>query len=181
MIEAIDELKTRARLVQKRIEQGDDDARERVRVAISRRSDANSKANAAAAPTYGDCLHTIARELGFQGFAHAQRVLAGDPDEADFGTFLYTNSCGAYLNNWQVDYAAARAIREEAGGFLVPFKRQFVVVGSGFVETLGLAPDDPDWDSAGWDLVRPRSATARARLYAKRLAALPRELSRCAS
>ena len=170
MIEAIDELKTRARLLSKRAEAGDADAL--VRIASKRARD-----SAPTDPSYGECLRTIAIELGFSSFPHARRVLLGDESEADFGTFLYTTSCGAYLNNWQVDDRLAREVIDADGGTIVPYKRQFLVVGSGVLATLGLDPDDPDWEAVGRDLVRPRSAAARLRIYAKRLAAIPREIA----
>ena len=36
-----------------------------------------------------------------------------------------------------------------------------------FIETLGLHPNDPDWDLIGRDWVKPREPDARERLYGK--------------
>jgi len=33
------------------------------------------------------------------------------------------------------------------------------------IETLGLLPEDPDWELIGRDWVKPRQMDARARLY----------------
>jgi hypothetical protein len=44
-----------------------------------------------------------------------------------------------------------------------------------YIESLGLDPDDHDWQAIGFDWVRPRDVDARTRLYAKLVAALPRE------
>jgi hypothetical protein len=57
------------------------------------------------------------------------------------------------------------------------YKRQYVVVDRYFIESLGLDPEDADWQALGFDWVRPKNVAARARLYAKLLALQPREAS----
>ena len=42
-----------------------------------------------------------------------------------------------------------------------------MIVDRYFIETLGLDPEDPDWEAIGRDWVRPASLKARERLYAK--------------
>lgn len=171
MIDAIEEVKARARLLHRRAQRGDDAARRRL----------------AALPEFGSeppepaqiqrkhCLAVLARELGFTGWPHAHRVLTGDPDEADFGTLLYPRGCGAFTNQWFADYETARRTRELTGGYLLAYRRQFFVVTRAYVESMGLDPDDPSWAAMGFDWVRPQQATARARLYAQLVAGRPRE------
>jgi hypothetical protein len=36
-----------------------------------------------------------------------------------------------------------------------------------FIESVGLDPDDADWEEIGWDWARPKSREARRRLYGK--------------
>ena len=55
------------------------------------------------------------------------------------------------------------------------YRRQYVVEDRYFIETLGLDPDDADWEAIGFDGVRPAEVAARTRLYSKLVAQLPRE------
>jgi hypothetical protein len=113
------------------------------------------------------CLAAIARELGFTGWQHATAVLAGDSDIDDFGTLLYPPGGAAHTNIWCASYDQARTIHARNGGFLLAYKRQYFIVDRYFIETLGLNPDDPDWQAMGHDWARPADPTARARMYAR--------------
>ena len=112
------------------------------------------------------CLTLIARELGFSGWPHAVGVLSGT-DSTDFGTMLYPRGAEAHWNIWSASYDEARAIREQHGGYLLAYRRHFFIVDRYFIETLGLHPNDPDWDLIGRDWVKPRKPDARERLYGK--------------
>ena len=61
----------------------------------------------------------------------------------------------------------AKAIREQHGGYLLAYRRHFFIADRYFIETLGLDPDDPDWQLIERDWVKPRRADARERLYGK--------------
>ena len=112
------------------------------------------------------CLAMIARELGFQGWPHAVGVLGGT-DSSDFGTLLYPKGAEVHWNIWSASYDEARAIREQHGGYLLAYRKHFFITDRHFIDTLGLDPDDPDWQLIGRDWVRPRRADARERLYGK--------------
>ncbi len=116
------------------------------------------------------CLAAIARELGFEGWPHAVAVLRGKAPE-DFGTLLYPPGADAHWNIWSASYEEARALREQTGGYLLAYKRHFFIVDRHFVATLGLDPEDPDWELLGRDWARPKRIAARQRLYAKLIAA----------
>lgn len=146
----VEELKTRARL----------------------QRNASRRAHGAGELKLRDCLHAAARAVGFDHWEHARRVLAGDaaPGE-DQGRFWYAPGCGALLNTWFADAAQARAARAQSSGFLLPYRRQFVLVQEDFVRELGLDPADAAWEDAGRDLVGSYGspawlALARARLGA---------------
>jgi hypothetical protein len=109
------------------------------------------------------CLTVVARGLGFQGWPHALSVLRR-PDAEDFGTLLYPPGCSAHWNVWSASYEEARAIRSEHGGFLLPYRHQFVIVDQYFIATLGLDPEALDWARIGRDWVRPLDTAARHRL-----------------
>lgn len=114
----------------------------------------------------GHFLSLLARELGFDGWPHALRVLEGRSAD-DFGTLLYPSSSGVYSNIWSASYDEARSIRAEHGGYLLAYKHQFFIAERDFVEMLGLDADDLDWELIGRDWVRPANPEARGRLYEK--------------
>lgn len=109
------------------------------------------------------CLSVVARELGFSGWPHLTAVLSGQELE-DFGALMYPPRCSAHFNIWSASYDEAQGIRAEHGGWLLPYKHQFLIVDRHFIDTLGLDPDDPAWDEMGRDWVRPVNVDARARL-----------------
>jgi hypothetical protein len=114
-------------------------------------------------------LAVAALQLGFRSWNHLLAVLGGEPptaaeDQGDLGTLLHT---GGHTNIWSAHYDEAREIRGAHGGYLLGYKRQFLIVDRFYIETLGLDPDDPDWEAIGRDWIRPVDPAARARLYRK--------------
>jgi len=112
------------------------------------------------------CLAIVARELGFGDWPHAVAVISGERSD-DFGTLLYPRGADAFWNIWSASYDEARSIRAEHGGYLLAYKRHYFIVEPGFIEALGLDPNDPDWEAMGRDWVAPRDTDARERQYAK--------------
>jgi hypothetical protein len=180
-MDAIQELKTRAEILHRRIQTNDHSAIRRLRV-LPQFQRASNEHLAAGTRTIQrrDCLTVIAAELGFASWPAAKAVIAGGGSTAgpgaDFGTMLYPgHRCGGHINRWYRTYEEAAADREESGGFLLAFKRQYLVVDQYFIESLGLDPADPEWETLGFDWVRPKSVAARSSLYAKLVACLPKE------
>lgn len=163
MVDAIQELKTRARLLQREAERGNEAVLTRIRT--------HATVEDGGAVQRKHCLSTLAKEHGFSGWQHATRVLGGDPDEPDFGKLLIPHRCGGFTNNWFVEHQQARECRDSTNGYLLAYRRQFFVVTAQYVRTLGLDPADPDWTAIGYDWVRPADPDARKRLYAKLLTA----------
>jgi hypothetical protein len=161
MSQLIEDLKAEARALHKQVQAGQGDAIARVR-ALRELRDA-SDGELAEQTLRRHCLAAIARQLGFEGWPHLVAVIEGTRDD-DFGTLLYKPG---HWNIWSASYDEARTIRTEHGGYLLPYKHQFVIVDRYFIETLGLDPEDPDWEAIGRDWVRPASLQARERLYAK--------------
>ena len=112
------------------------------------------------------CLAVIARELGFQGWSHAAAVLRGT-DSSDFGTLLYPTGAHVHWNIWSASYDEARTIRQQHGGYLLAYRQHFFITDRHFIKTLGLNPDDPDWELIGRDWVKPKRSEGRERLYGK--------------
>jgi len=71
------------------------------------------------------------------------------PNHTDFGTLLYPDGADAHWNIWSASYAEARSIRAHYGGYLLAYRRHFFIVDRYFIETLGLLPEDPDWELIG--------------------------------
>lgn len=157
----IDELKARARLLHRAVEAGDGTALARVRDLPERAAEAR---DLGATLKRRHCLAVIARELGFEAWAPLKAVLEGERIE-DFGTLLHRPACGGHSNIWCADYEEARAIRADHGGYLLPWRRQFLVVDDHYIEALGLDPEDPNWARMGRDWVTPREPGARTGLY----------------
>ena len=163
----VQHLKAKARRLQSRVEQRDPEALGRVRSLPELGSSDDERL--AKTTQRRHCLAVIARELGFDGWPHAERVLSGQTID-DFGSLLSPPGAAAHWNIWSASYDEARAIRAAHGGYLLAYKRHFFIVDRYYLETLGLDPDDADWDRIGRDWVKPREPSARARLYAKLIA-----------
>jgi hypothetical protein len=176
MMDPVRELKVRAEILHRRVEAGDEAALLRLRVLPEhRKADALLLRAAAATIRRKHCLAIVSREGGFTDWEHARRVLDGDALEADFGKLLSLPGRGAFLNHWFTAYDEALAVHRDllAQGsprYLLAYQRQLFITEAGYIESIGLEPDDADWRAMGWDWVRPRSYAARRRLYGKLLA-----------
>jgi hypothetical protein len=159
-MDIIEELKARARVLHRRALSSEPEALARVHTLPGLAGTPASEIKRR------HCLAVVARELGFDGWSHLKAVLDGAPCES-FGTLLNDNHCGAHWNIWSASYEEARTIRAEHGGYLLAWRHQFLIVDRYYVETLGLDPDDPDWEKIGRDWVRPDDPGARRRLYEK--------------
>lgn len=82
-------------------------------------------------------------------------------------TALYPRRCWGYLNEWYASYAVARDHLAQVDGYLLPYKDQFFICTRGYIQTLGIDPDDPDWQLIGRDWVKPDDAQAWQRLNDK--------------
>jgi len=160
-------LKSRARTLHKQARLGDEQALTRLRKTPEfRKSDDEAVLTTL---KRRHCLAAVAREHGFDGWSHATGLINGG-EKGGFGTTLYPKGCGGHSNIWSATYDEARQIRAEHGGFLLAYKNQFLVVDEHFIRTMGLDPDDADFDLIGRDWARPADREARTRLYGKLLA-----------
>jgi hypothetical protein len=111
--------------------------------------------------------------VGFSNWEHGRRVLTGEAAAGDdMGTFWHSPSCNVLLNAWFARHDEARsALAAARGGYLLPYRRQFVVVQGEFIRELGLDPADPGWDEAQRDLVQAYGSAAWLALALRRLKA----------
>jgi len=176
-MDAIRELKTRAEILHRRIQANDHRAIGRLRVLPNfRRASYEHLSATTGTIQRRDCLTVIAAELGFKSWPEAKTAISGDERIEDFGTMLYPEQrCCGHINLWYKTYQEAAAVRESSDGYLLGYKRQYVVVDRYFIESLGLDPADPDWVAMGFNWVQPKDLAARTRLYGKLVACLPRE------
>jgi hypothetical protein len=160
--DTISDLKAHARVLHKLALAGQPSALQRLRV-LPEWSRAADEAILAGLQRR-HCLGAVARQLGFQNWQHARAVLQGE-DTSDFGTLLYPATCHGHWNIWSAAYDEAREIRAAHGGYLLAYRRQFLIVDQHYVESMGLDPEAADWTRIGRDWVRPGDFAARARLY----------------
>lgn len=176
MLDPIDELKTRARLLHRRIAAGEASAVARLRALSPYRKLGEAELTARVPEIrLHHCLGVMARELGFAGWPAARAVLGGEWPVEDYGTLLCPARCAVYFNHWFSDHDEAVACQRERGGTILAYRRHFVVVERAYLATLGLDPDVREWRMVGDDWSRPRDVDARTRLYGRLIAALPRE------
>lgn len=91
-------------------------------------------------PRHKHLLAIVAKEAGFRDWQHSRRILSGEGTPGDdFGTFWHGRPSGGFLNEWHASYNEARASwAKQPDTFLLPYKTQFVLVGSEMMRHLGL-------------------------------------------
>jgi hypothetical protein len=160
-MDTIERMKQRARVLHRAAQLGDPAALKRLR--SLRELKALSDEALREQLRRRHCLSALAHALGLDGWQHLS-VLWHEPAARDFGTLLYSPSCGGHWNVWSAAYDEAREIRAQHGGYLLPYRQQFVIVEPSFIEDLGLDPNAAEWSACGRDWVEPRDLAARHRL-----------------
>ncbi len=77
---------------------------------------------------------------------------------------------GGFLNHWFANYDEAKSYQQTKSGFLLPFKKQFFICDTDYIDNLGLDSKDHDWKLIGFDWVKPNNKIAWQRLYKKWMA-----------
>ena len=105
---------------------------------------------------------------------HARTVLGGlaAPGD-DFGTLWHAPRTGILLNQWFASYGEVRAVHaQDTGAYLLPYKRQFMLVQADFIAELGVDPQAAQWNALGRDAVAGYGSAAWSELASQRLAAM---------
>lgn len=152
MTALLEELKTRARL----------------RLNAARREEADS-----AGVRLRHCLNQVAREVGFAHWEHARAVLGGlATRDDDMGTFWHAPRTGILLNLWLARYEEAQAaLAADPRAYLLPYRRQFMVVQADFIQELGVDAGHAAWGETAHDLVAAYGSSAWLLLAGQRLKA----------
>lgn len=103
------------------------------------------------------CQRIVAKKLGFDDFNHARQLLTAKvkvATSADFGSMWYDASCIKYTNQWFSTYSEALEIHQHNHYYLLPYKRQFLLVTEAFMFSLGLTEHELEpLGQAGGDLI----------------------------
>lgn len=115
-------------------------------------------------------LAVIAAERGFSSWVAFKNHC--HPEQPEVSTRFdcarfFSGPRGAFLNRWFADYGQARNSLANYGGYLFAYRDQYFICESGFIEALGLDPEDPDWQRIGWNCVEPADNPAWDRLLIK--------------
>jgi hypothetical protein len=118
-------------------------------------------------------LNIIAHEHDFDSWAEfkqqleRQELYRAYKQKDPYYTLLYPQRCRRFMNEWHSNYEVANTELGRLGGYLLPYKNQFFICESAYIEELGLDPDDPDWALIGWNWVLPDDLEAWKRLDSK--------------
>jgi hypothetical protein len=112
------------------------------------------------------CQSLVSQNLGFANWQHAQLVLSGNEkleNKPDMGKVFYTKACGGLINQWFADYGQAKealAMHVEKS-WLIPYQRQFIVVGRDYLSLLNLSEGlAQDWQNIDNDLYEGYNTSA---------------------
>jgi hypothetical protein len=121
------------------------------------------------------CLNQVARDVGFAHWEQARTVLGGlATREDDMGSFWHAPRTGILLNLWLAKYEqACAALEADPTAFLLPYRRQFMIVQADFIAELGLDARHPAWAETSHDLVAAYGGAAWQLLAGQRLRAPP--------
>ncbi len=96
-------------------------------------------------------LAVIAREHGYVAWKNLK-------DAAD--VLWCPPGSSAYWHNWCKTHEEARAYLRERGGYLLRGHGKCFIAERGYIQALGLDPDDPRWAAIGYDVDEPLDARA---------------------
>ncbi len=107
-------------------------------------------------------LAVIAREHGYAAWKNLK-------DAAD--VLWCPPGASAFWHNWCKTHEEARTYLEANGGYLLTAHGKCFIAERGYIEHLGLDPDDPRWEAIGFDVKEPKDAKVSGELVADRKAA----------
>jgi hypothetical protein len=145
-----EEIKTRARLLQKQLQRGHQPSIKRVRI-LCRQQRWNPETEL----SLSQCMNLVAADTGFRDWEHARRAFTASGSEmVDMGSFWYGEHSAGFTNLWFSDYAQAKQQHaQQRDRYLLPYRHQFVLVESAFLQEAGIEASADIWQSLDCDLV----------------------------
>lgn len=136
----LNELKTRASFLHKKLKLGD-----LASLALVEKLSRKRQWTIPAQWQHKHCLNLIAAQVGFHDWQHAHHVFSGAAKISDdIGDFWHQDL--GFTNHWFVDYHKARDyLTEHPRSFLLPYRRQYFVAESECLEALHLQANHLDW------------------------------------
>ncbi len=155
----IHHLKNKSRILANRALDGEQEA-----LALLQKYNTDIALSAPIKRTYA--FKALARTLGFQSWAQLKTTFeCTEGHIPDFNAFLYPNRCHVFWNIWSADYIEAKAIRQDHGGYLLPFKNQYMIVDDDYIGALTGDGMLSEWQNIGRDwLTEGKDPQARANL-----------------
>lgn len=103
-------------------------------------------------------LSVIANEHGFNSWVNLKNYISLT------GLTKFKPNGGGFINQWFSSYSEAKQILRQSGGYLLPFKNQFFICESGYIEYINLDKQDSDWQAINYNWIEPADIEAWQRL-----------------
>jgi len=103
-------------------------------------------------------LAVIANEYGFNSWTNLKNYFTLT------GLTKFEPNGGGFFNQWFSNYKEAKQILLSGKGYLLPYKNQFFICESGYIEYIGLDSHAPDWQDINYNWIEPSDIQAWQRL-----------------
>lgn len=107
-----------------------------------------------------EALASVAKAAGFASWRELKEVYEATEH-------FSPRNWSAHWKIWYASYEDALRHLEGAGGYLLPYQKQFFICDIHYIERLGIAADSPDLEKIGPNWVEPRDLEAWARVLKK--------------
>lgn len=93
------------------------------------------------------CMNLVAADIGFSHWEHARHVLSGQAQPGDdMGDFWHGPEVAGLSNLWYATYADAETqLQADSQLYLFPYRRQFMLVSTHYLDALQLNLDEGLW------------------------------------
>lgn len=103
-------------------------------------------------------LAVIANEHGFSSWVNLKNYFLLT------GLTKFSPNGGGFFNQWFTSYSEAKQMLQQTGGYLLPYKNQFFICESGYIEYIGLIEQISDWQAINCNWIEPTDMEAWQRL-----------------
>lgn len=103
-------------------------------------------------------LAVIASEYGFSSWTNLKNYFSIT------GLTKFNPNSGGFFNQWFSSYLEAKQMLQQTGGYLFPYRNQFFICESGYIEHVGLIEQVSDWQGINNNWIEPADMQAWQRL-----------------